>query len=627
MSESLLSKINSPADLRGLTVDQLDRLAHEIRAVITDAVAAQGGHLASNLGVVELTLALHRAFDFSRDHLVLDVGHQCYAHKILTGRRPLFEKLRHVGGASGFPDPGESPYDLFRTGHAGASVSTALGLALAEKAAGSAARTVAVIGDGALGSGLALEGLNHAGDVGADLLVVLNDNQMAISRTVGGLARYLTRWRTTPAYGSLKQEVHEVLDRLPLGGPLARALHTFKDVVKEAVVPDHVFERFGFRCFGPVDGHDITALEEALAEVKRLTGPRLLHVNTHKGFGFAPAAEDPGVWHSAKPFAHANGRVIADPDAEADDRSWTRAAMAELVGLAEADKRVVAITAAMPEGTGMLDFSHRFPDRFFDVGICEPHAVAMAAGLAKGGRRPVVGIYSTFLQRAYDQLFHDVALQGLPVVFLVDRAGLVGADGPTHMGLYDIAYLRHLPGLVVAAPADRGELAGMMRLALQADGPWALRYPRDHVPAADYSAEPVALGKAAVLRRGGAGAILALGTTVTAALSAASQLDGEGLPLTVASARFARPVDVECLGPLLAGHPWVLVAEDHTAAGGFGSAVLEAAADAGLDAGRIHRAAVTQEIVEHDSRAAQLDRAGLSAEALAARCRALAGKA
>jgi 1-deoxy-D-xylulose-5-phosphate synthase len=626
MSENLIDKINSPADLRGLSTDQLGRLAREIRAVITGAVSKQGGHLASNLGVVELTLALHRTFDFSRDHLVWDVGHQCYAHKILTGRRPGFDKLRHAGGVSGYPDPAESPYDLFRTGHAGASISTALGLALAEKAAGSGVHTVAVIGDGALGSGLALEGLNHAGYVGADLLVVLNDNQMAISHTVGGLAKYLTRMRTTPAYDNLKQEVHGVLDKLPGGPPLARAIHTFKDVLKEAVVPDHVFERFGFRCFGPIDGHNTAALIETLEEMKRLRGPRLLHVSTRKGFGFAPAAEEPDVWHSAKPFTEQNGQVVSDPDSD-DDKSWTWAVIDELIKRAETDRRIVAITAAMPEGTGLLRFAHRFPDRCFDVGICEPHAVALAAGLAKGGLRPVVAIYSTFLQRAYDQLFHEVALQGLPVILLLDRAGLVGADGPTHMGIYDISYLRHLPGFVVAAPADRGEVAGMLGLALESGGPWAIRYPRDNVTAIDFSTEPVRLGRAAVLRRGESGAVLALGATVAPAMEAAGRLDADGLHLTVVSARFARPIDGECLSELLAAHPWVLTVEDHTAAGGFGSAVLEAAAEAGLDARRIHRVAVTEEIIEHDSRTAQLARAGLSADALTARCRALSGKA
>jgi len=626
MPDGLLDPIHSPADLRGMSAEDLVRLAREIRTLITKTVAARGGHLASNLGVVDLTLALHRAFDFSRDHLIWDVGHQCYAHKILTGRKAGFANLRTAGGASGFPNPAESPYDLFRTGHAGTSLSTALGLALAEKAAGSGVRTVAVIGDGALGAGMALEAINHAGEVGGDLLIILNDNQMAIGPTVGGLARYLTRMRTTAAYGNLKQDVHEVLDKLPLGEPLARAIHAFKNTLKEAVIPDHVFERWGLRCFGPVDGHHIGDLMEAIEEMKRLTVPRLLHVHTRKGCGFAPAAEEPAAWHSAKPFTECNGQVVRESESD-EQLTWTYAAVSELLDHAKSDERIVAITAAMPDGTGLLRFGHRYPDRFFDVGICEQHGVAMAAGLARGGRRPVVAIYSTFLQRAYDQLFHEVALQGLPVVVLIDRAGLVGADGPTHQGLYDIAYLRHLPGFTLAAPADRHELAGMMDLALAATGPWAIRYPRDRVPPADFSTQPVEVGRAAVLRRGKAGAILGLGSVVAAAMAAAETLAAEGLDLTVASARFAKPVDGPCVASLVAEHPWVLVLEDHTAPGGFGSAVLEAAAERGLDTRKIHRVAVPDEFIEHDTRGAQLAAAGLTAEKIVERVRTLCGKA
>ncbi len=623
MTERLLDKIRSPKDLAGLDAAALRRLAQEIRALITETVAEHGGHLASNLGVVDLTIALHRAFDFSRDHLVLDVGHQCYAHKILTGRLEGFARLRSADGVGGFPNPAESPYDRFRSGHAGASISTALGLALAEKAAGSDARTVAVIGDGALASGLALEGLNHAGDVGANLLVVLNDNQMAISPTVGALARYLTAVRTTPAYDDLKEEVRGALDRLPFGGQISHAIHTFKDALKDAMVPDHAFEHFGFRCFGPVDGHDLEALLEALEEMKGLEGPRLLHVHTQKGFGFAPAAKQPESWHIAPPFAEQNGE-IAITEGPDERPAWTRAAVDELIALAGKDERIVAITAAMSEGTGLLRFAHRFPDRFFDVGICEQHAVALAAGLAKGGLRPVVGVYSTFLQRAYDQLFHEVALQGLPVVLLVDRAGLVGADGPTHHGLYDIAYMRHLPGFTLAAPADRAELAGMLRLALGADGPWAIRYPRDRVPAEPFSDAPVEVGRAAILRQGRSGALLAYGAVAAAALEAAERLAGEGVEVTVASARFAKPLDADCLASLVESHPWVLSVEDHTAPGGFGSAAMEAAEVRGLEVQKIHRAAVPDVFVEHDTRGAQLAAAGLVAERIAERARALA---
>ncbi len=624
MSESLLEHIQSPRDLAGLSREDLERLAEELRSRITEAVAAHGGHLASNLGIVDLVLALHRAFDFSTDHLVFDVGHQCYAHKLLTGRAEGFRKLRTVEGVSGFPNPSESPeFDRFRTGHAGASISTALGLALAAKARGTDEQAVAVIGDGAMASGLALEALNHAGDVGADLLVVLNDNQMAIDRTVGALARYLTAVRTTPAYDQLKAEVHGVLDHMPLGGSIGRALHAFKESLKEAMVPVHAFEHFGFRCFGPVDGHDLGALEDVLEEVRRIGGPRLVHVSTEKGRGFPPAAEKPEAWHSAAPFTERNGEVLPAKKA-AGTPSWTEAAVDVLIEHGEADPRIVALTAAMPEGTGLLRFGHRFPGRYWDVGICEEHAVALAAGLARGDLRPVVGIYSTFLQRSYDQLFHEVTLQGLPVLFLVDRAGLVGSDGPTHHGLYDMAYMRHLPGMTVAAPADAGELAGMVALALVSDGPWAIRYPRDRVPEADYSDAPVEAGRGVMLREGTGGAILALGATAEAALEAAETLAEEGMELAVASARFARPVDAELLRGLLESQSFVLTVEDHTTPGGFGSAVLEAAEAAGLDAGRIHRLAVPEGLVEHDTRAAQLTGAGLSAEGIAGRVREVA---
>ena len=626
MSDSLLDQIESPRDLRGLSAKDLERLAAEVRALITRTVAARGGHLASNLGVVDLTLALHRTYDFARDHLVWDVGHQCYAHKILTGRREAFEGLRTASGTSGFPNPAESPYDAFRTGHAGASVSTALGLALAEQAAGTGARTVAVIGDGALASGIALEAMNHAGDADADLLVVLNDNEMAISPTVGALARHLTRLRATPAYGNLKRDVHDVLDHVPMGELLSRSIHTFKDVLKEAVVPEHMFERLGFRCYGPVDGHDIADLLEVLKELQGLPGPVLLHVVTQKGRGFQPAAEKPEAWHSASPFTQRNGQVLTDTE-PAGPETWTRAAVDALLALAEADERLVAITAAMPEGSGLVRFAHRYPARFFDVGICEQHAVGLAAGLARGGRRPVVGIYSTFLQRAYDQLFHEIAIQHLPVVFLVDRAGLVGADGPTHHGLYDVAYLRHLPGFTVAAPADRAELVGLVRLATEAEGPWAIRYPRDRVPAEALAEEAVRPGKGAVVREGADGAVLALGPTVAPAVEAARRLAEDGVEVAVASARFVRPLDTDLLADLLAAQPWVLTVEDAAGAGGFGAAVLEAAEAMGLDASKIRRAAVEDEIVEHDTRASQLSAQGLDADGLAERMRALAGKA
>jgi 1-deoxy-D-xylulose-5-phosphate synthase len=618
---ALLERIQSPADLRTLGPADLAVLADEIRARITAVVAATGGHLASNLGVVELTLALHRTFDFRQDHLIFDVGHQCYAHKLVTGRAARFETIRQEGGLSGYPNRAESPYDLFTTGHAGVSISTALGLALADKTAGRSARTVAVIGDGALGSGVALEGLNHAGSSKANLIVILNDNQMCISSTVGSLARAFTRARMSPVYKDLNKEMRRVLDKVPaVGGQMVQALSALKGAIKDAVVPDHAFEHFGFRVLGPVNGHDLRELERVLEEIRQVDGPVMLHVCTQKGHGFGPAAEHPENFHSATPFTEQNGSVV--PKAPCAGTTWSAAAVAALTELAEKDQRVVAITAAMPDGTGLAKFAERFPERFYDVGICESHAVALAAGMAAGGLRPVVAIYSTFLQRAYDQLYHELSLnETLPVVLLVDRAGLVGADGATHQGFYDIAYLRSLPGLVVAAPADGRSLREMLALALSLDRSMAIRYPRDCVPEADLSDQAVELGRGAVLQRGKDGAILAYGATVTAALGAAEILAGEGLELTVADGRFAKPLDEKLISQLLAESPWLVTVEEGARAGGFGSAVLEFAQTTGLAGKCVAAIGIPDELVEHAERGSLLRRFGLTAEGIAARVR------
>ena len=613
----VLETIQSPADLRKLSWTQLQDLAAEIRERITAVVARTGGHLASNLGVVELTLALHRTFDFLTDHLIFDVGHQCYTHKLLTGRADRFDTLRQEDGLSGYPNRRESPYDPFTTGHAGASISTALGLALADQAAGRTCRTVAVIGDGALGSGLALEGLNHAGSAHANLLVVLNDNQMCISSTVGALAQAFTRVRTSDVYRDLNREVRHLLDTFPvLGAQMTQALSAVKGAIKDAVVPDHAFEHFGFRVLGPVNGHNMRELTQTFEEIQDTTGPLMLHVCTEKGRGYAPAAGDPTGFHSASPFAEQNGKVTA---AQAPGgTSWSRCAAEALIAEAERADDIVAVTAAMPDGTGLSAFQERFADRFFDVGICESHAVALAAGMASGGLRPVVAIYSTFLQRAYDQLYHELSLNGdLPVVLLIDRAGLVGPDGATHQGVYDIAYLRSLPGLVVAAPADGRELREMLALALRLGRPMAIRYPRDAVPGRTLSDQPVELGRGAVLRRGSDGALVAYGTTAQAAMEAAEILAGEDIDLTVASARFCKPLDEPLLSQLLAASPWVATVEEGVRAGGFGSACLEFAQSAGL-AGKVAASiALPDELIEHATRARLLERFGLDARGIA----------
>ncbi|NIA21499.1 MAG: 1-deoxy-D-xylulose-5-phosphate synthase [Anaerolineaceae bacterium] len=616
----ILQRIQSPADLRQLNWTEVQTLAAEIRQRITSVVSATGGHLASNLGVVELTLALHRTFDFLADHLVFDVGHQCYAHKLLTGRAERFDTIRQEGGLSGYPNRDESPYDRFTTGHAGVSISTALGLALADQAAGRDNRTVAVIGDGALASGVALEGLNHAGTCKANLLVVLNDNQMCISSTVGAMAQAFTHARTSGLYKDLNREMHRVLDTLPIvGAQMAQTLSAVKGAIKDAIVPDHTFEHFGFRVFGPVNGHNIQELCRTLDEIKSLSGPIMLHVCTEKGHGFEPAAANPANFHSATPFRQQNGKVV--PRQAPAGASWSEAAVEALIQVAETDDRVVAITAAMPDGTGLSKFQERFPERFYDVGICESHAVAFAAGLAAGGLRPVVAIYSTFLQRAYDQLYHELSLnRNLPVLLLVDRAGLVGADGATHQGLYDIAYLRTVPGVVVAAPADGLELRQMIGLAQSLERPMAIRYPRDRVPENDLSDQPVELGRGHVLRSGGvggAGTLLAYGAASHAALAAAELLAGEGLELTVVSARFCKPLDEDLIGRLLAETPWTITIEEATRVGGFGGACLEFAQTRGL-AGRLAASvALPDELIEHASRERLLERFGLTAERLA----------
>ena len=622
----ILETIQSPADLRRLSLTELQDLAAELRERITAVVSRTGGHLASNLGVVELTLALHRVYDFSSDHLVLDVGHQCYAHKLLTGRADRFDTIRQEGGLSGYPNRQESPYDLFTTGHAGASISTALGLALADQAAGRARRTVAVIGDGALGSGLALEGLNHAGAAKADLLVILNDNQMCISSTVGALAQAFTHVRTSDLYRGLNHDLRRLIDTLPgVGSQVSSALAAVKGAIKNAIVPDHAFEHFGFRVFGPINGHNIRELLQVLEETRRLSGPVMLHVCTEKGRGFGPAVDNPTDYHSAGPFDQANGKVQAGEAAMG--RTWSTAAVEALMAEAAKNARIVAITAAMPDGTGLQAFKEKFPGRFYDVGICESHAVALAAGLAAGGLRPVVAIYSTFLQRSYDQLYHELALNhDLPVVLLVDRAGLVGADGETHQGVYDIAYLRSLPNLRLAAPADEAELRGMLSLGLTLDASLAIRYPRDRVCERRLSEQPVELGRGAVLRRGGHGTLVAYGTPAEAALAAAEQLATEGLELTVVSARFCKPLDEELLRQLLSESPWVATVEEGVRLGGFGSACLEFAQTVGLAGKCVASLALPDELVGHASRGRLLARFGLDAAGLAAAVRRIAGR-
>lgn len=609
---SVLSSIHGPEDLKALPEEKLERLAAEIRELITEVVEANGGHLASNLGAVELTIALHRSLDLERDRLIFDVGHQSYAHKILTGRAGSFRRLRQRGGLSGFPNPEESPYDLFVTGHASTAISTALGLACAMK--GAAGRAVAVIGDGAIAAGLAFEGLNHAGHLGFDLLVVLNDNEMAISRTVGAFAGILTRVRLDPRYNRLRTELRKRLQALPVLRAFGDKL---TDLALHTLTPGGVFQDLGFRYLGPVDGHDLSLLEREIRSARALKGPVLLHVVTQKGEGHLEASTDPAKFHSCPPK-----KVRLSPKRP----SYTDAAAGAVVDLASRDDRIVAITAAMPDGTGLSQFAERFPDRFFDVGICEPHAVTFAAGLARGGMRPVVALYSTFLQRAYDSVFHDLCLQRtLGAVLCVDRAGLVGQDGPTHHGLYDIAFLRALPGIVLCAPRDGGDLKRLIEWAVEQPRPVAIRYPRAALP--DFGeiawaeglgpAPPPELGRAEVLREGEGIALIAYGSTVIEAAKALARLEADGIRPTLVNARFAKPVDERVVSEVAASHGKIITLEEGTTEGGFGSAVLEAAERAGRPEKAVLRLGVPDRFIAHARREEQLAEVGLDAAAIA----------
>ncbi len=585
----LLDLIEGRAGLLGLDGEALAKLAAECRAVITASVAECGGHLASNLGAVELSIALHRVFDFSSDALVFDVGHQCYTHKLLTGRKAGFARLRKAGGALGFPNPGEHASDPFVVGHASTAISSALGLAAADKLVGRERRVVAVVGDGAATGGLAFEGLNQAKELGVDVLLILNDNEMAISQTVGALSGYLGRLRVDPRYREARDELSALVRSIPLVGKTASGLGRLAlNAARRTLVAGQLFEDLGWKYYGPVDGHNLAELERELGIAAKLRGPVLLHVTTKKGHGYAPAAERPGVFHSAAPFYVENGKPRKE-----DGASWSRAVGDALVDLASARANVVAVTAAMGLGTGLERFAERFPGRYFDVGICESHAAVFAGALSKGGAVPVVAIYSTFLQRAYDQLFHDLAIQpGVGAVLVIDRAGLVGGDGATHQGLYDVSYLRPLPRAMLMAPRDAATLRGMLALAADAKCLAAIRYPRTEAPERIEAAEPRPLepGRGEVLRRGKRLAILAYGPMVAEALKAAESFAaGE---VTVADARFAAPLDVELLAGLLAGHERVLVAEDGIEAGGLGSACLEACAARGLDGRKLRLAAV-----------------------------------
>lgn len=585
---SILDSIESPADLKRLDAAQLTRLSAEIRDTIITTVARTGGHLAPNLGVVELTLGIHRAIDAPKDKIVWDVGHQSYVHKLVTGRRERFGTLRQYGGMCGFPKRSESPYDCFDTGHASESISVALGMALARDAVGGDETIVALIGDGALTGGVAFEALNHAGHLGTRLVVVLNDNEMSIAANVGALSSYLARVRLDPRYNRLRDDVESTLARIPgVGRAMVTGGEMTKQAVKQLLVPGMLFEELGFKYVGPIDGHDIDQVQRAVAMAKSSNGPVLVHAVTKKGAGYVHSEDQPDAFHGVSPFEISTGKT----NGHSASLSFTEVFSKAVVREAASDERICAITAAMPSGTGLDRFAEAYPDRFFDVGIAEQHAVSLAAGLACGGRLPVVAIYSTFLQRAYDQLIMDVALQNLHVVFCLDRAGLVGDDGPTHHGVFDLTYLRSIPNLMVLAPADGDELVHMLHTALRADGPVAIRYPRGKSGITQLPASPVVLeaGHAEVRREGTDVALVAVGRMVETAQLAADQLAEAGVSASVVNVRWVKPIDLETIGSA-AGHHLVVTLEENTGEGGLGAAVMEALSDLGLTTPVLHLA-------------------------------------
>lgn len=618
----ILDTIEEPGDLRKLDAQELATLAREIRAFLVETVSKTGGHLAPSLGTVELTLALYRVFHFPEDKLVWDVGHQAYTHKLLTGRRKAFSTLRQKGGITGFPNRFESPYDAFGVGHASTAISAALGMAVARDLdAGDAPENkrhvIAVLGDGALTGGEAFEGLNNAGDLGRNLIVVLNDNGRSIDKNVGAMSEYLSALRIAPQYNRAKKDVEHLLKSIPrIGGKVYKTASAIKDGVRTALVPGAPFEEMGFRYIGPIDGHNLELLTEIFSQVRQMTGPILVHVHTKKGKGYLPAEEAPEKFHGIGKFDAATGECPKKEGAP----SYTSVFSDALIELAKTDEDIVAITAAMPSGTGLKAFGKAYPERFFDVGIAEEHAVTFAAGLAAAGKKPVVALYSTFAQRAYDQILHDVCLQKLPVVFALDRAGLVGQDGPTHHGVFDYSYLRHLPGMTVMAPKNEAELRDMLKTALALGGPVAVRYPRGaavgvKIPEA---MTMLPLGKAEVLRNKGSIALLAIGSMVQATEKAADLLAEEGIAVRVVNMRFVKPLDTELLLSL-ARDPEIrglVTLEENMLAGGFGSAVLEALSDAGVLL-PVRRFGIGDTFVEQGTREELLELCGLTAPQVA----------
>jgi len=622
---NLLDRINSPKDLKEIPLERLGELADEIREKIISVVSKNGGHLASNLGAVELTLALHRVFDSPRDKMVWDVGHQCYTHKLLTGRKDRFGTLRKYQGLSGFPTWRENEHDVFIVGHASTAISTALGIASGRDQNMEDFSVIAVVGDGALTGGMAFEGLNNAGASGRNLIVILNDNAMSISKNVGALSRYLTDLLTDEKYNKLKAEVWDLLGKFKRRDKIRSMVVKVEESVKGFLVPGIIFEKLGFRYFGPVDGHDVGGLIKTLEHLKGLKGPIMLHILTKKGRGYKHAEEDAPRFHGIGAF----DKVTGNSNGKVEGPAYTEVFGDTLVKLAGQDEKVVAITAAMTLGTGLVKFAERFPDRFYDVGIAEQHAATFAAGLASQGLKPVFAVYSTFLQRAFDQTIHDIALQNLPVILAVDRAGLVGADGPTHHGTFDLSYLRQTPNWTIMAPKDGNELKDMLHAAADwGEGPVAIRYPRGAIP--DEITDEIGLvdmGTWEKLTDGKQLAILAVGSMVYPALQASAELEKQGISAEIVNARFVKPLDEKMLLSVLKRFDRIISVEENSLSGGFGSAVMEFAEAHDVTKPVIKRMGIPDQFIEHGSRGQLLGDLGLDKDGITRMARKILGPA
>ena len=623
----ILSKVNHPQDLKTLSLEELEQLGEEIRQRVLEVVDRNGGHLASNLGSVELTLALHKVFDVPNDRLVWDTSHQTYPHKLVTGRKDRFELIRTYGGICGFASHRESIFDLFDAGHAGTACSLALGVSTADRLQGrSEYKTIAVVGDSAAAAGMTFEALNHGGENRQNMLVILNDNNMSINKAVGALSKYLTKIRTKPAYQDIKRELRTALSRIPVVGKhLEEVLGEVHDRFRDHLLPGTLFRELGYRYYGPADGHDLANLIQTLEDLKNIREPVLLHLNTKKGRGFEAAEDDPVKYHALKDFLPKKpGKKETESNGQPSSKKrpgYSSVFKEAIVDFGRKDRRICAITAGMPDGTGLLKFAEEFPDRYFDVGICEQHGAGFASGLAFGGMRPVFAIYSTFSQRAYDQLIHDVCIQENSVVFCLDRAGLTGEDGWTHHGVYDIAFMRCVPGMMLMAPRDGEELRKMLRLAIdQTTTPVAIRYPKASVPEFSVAREQqLRIGKAEVMVEGEGVALFAYGSMVEPAWAALEELAQNGIKATLVNARFAKPLDIELLESLCENHHTLVTLEEHVLMGGFGSAVTETLADKNIDYDRILRFGVPDDFITFGPRAQLLKDCGLSPAVIARR--------